>query len=547
MCRLALVPAVAAVFALLAPLPADAQSAAPYRPPVDGPIVDPYRPPAHTGGTGNRGVDYATTPGALARAAADGEVTFAGSVGASLHVVVLHADGVRTSYSFLQTVRVRRGDRVRQGDVVGTTGDRLHFGARVGDGYIDPTTLFGSGPPRVYLVPDEVRRPGSEAEERSGLARLPRSTGGVVREIAGVLVDRGKTKVSDLVEEVRGVTQYTRVGHPALIAWGLVRNTAEWWRQRSDCTPASTSPPPLPERRVAVLVGGLASGGEPLGSAVTDVDAPALGYVDTVRFSYNGGTTQDTTYGPRDTTQDLRRMADQLLAVLQEVRRQHPAEAVDIIGHSQGGLIARRALAYGYDAGDPSYPRVANLITLATPHTGADLATAATMVAKTSTGEYVGKATDGVQLLPFDLTGDSIDQMSETSWFLTELNRAKPPDGVRFTSIGARGDWIVPALHTRSPGSRDVIVPVPGGWGDHRNLPGSDAGRREVALAAAGLAPTCQTLTDMLGDYAISTAISTVEDAAGAALYAGGRYVDRKAARYGPKRAPVTLPGRRTP
>jgi len=57
------------------------------------------------------------------RAAADGEVTFAGQVGGSHHVVVLHADGLRTSYSFLDTVAVHRGDHVVQGDVVGTSRD----------------------------------------------------------------------------------------------------------------------------------------------------------------------------------------------------------------------------------------------------------------------------------------------------------------------------------------------------------------------------------------------------------------------------------------
>ena len=76
-------------------------------------------------------------------------------VGGSLHVVVRHADGVRTSYSFLRSVLVHRGDEVVRGQPVGTTGDRFHFGARIGDVYIDPALLFGdAGPPRVHLVPD---------------------------------------------------------------------------------------------------------------------------------------------------------------------------------------------------------------------------------------------------------------------------------------------------------------------------------------------------------------------------------------------------------
>ena len=72
-----------------------------YRPPVGGPIVDPFRPPPHPGAKGNRGVDYQTVPGAPVGAAADGEVVFAGAVGGSLHVVVLHGDGIRTSLSLI--------------------------------------------------------------------------------------------------------------------------------------------------------------------------------------------------------------------------------------------------------------------------------------------------------------------------------------------------------------------------------------------------------------------------------------------------------------
>src|SRR5437868_15197385 len=93
-----------------------------YQPPVAAPVADPFRPPSTSYGPGNRGIDYATAPGTDVKTSADGEVVFAGQVGGTLHVVVLHGDGIRTSYSFLSSVRVQRGDQVRQGQVVGTTG-----------------------------------------------------------------------------------------------------------------------------------------------------------------------------------------------------------------------------------------------------------------------------------------------------------------------------------------------------------------------------------------------------------------------------------------
>jgi murein DD-endopeptidase MepM/ murein hydrolase activator NlpD len=127
-----------------------------HRPPVDAPIVDHFRPPASPYGPGNRGIDYATTEGTPVQASADGEVVFAGPVGGRLHVVLRHDDGVRTTYSFLATVGVGRGQRVSAGHEVGTAGPTLHFGARRGDVYIDPLTLFGpAGQARVHLVPDE--------------------------------------------------------------------------------------------------------------------------------------------------------------------------------------------------------------------------------------------------------------------------------------------------------------------------------------------------------------------------------------------------------
>ncbi len=119
---------------------------------MEGVIVDPFRPPAHPGAPGNRGLEYATRPGSAVRAAAAGIVTFAGRVGSGRHVTVAHADGVRTSYSFLRSVAVRTGQSVGSGGVLGTTGASFHFGARIAEAYVDPAVLLGIGGP-ARLVP----------------------------------------------------------------------------------------------------------------------------------------------------------------------------------------------------------------------------------------------------------------------------------------------------------------------------------------------------------------------------------------------------------
>lgn len=160
----------AIVLLVLVPAPVGAQDQRQpivHVPPVSALVSDPFRQPEHPFGPGNRGVEYDTRPGTEVRASADGRVVFAGRVGWELHVTVLHDDGVRTSYSYLSQIRVIMGQSVRQGDVIGLSGDRLHFGARRGDRYFDPVTLFGVIEVRVELLPLErsSTNPGARTSE----------------------------------------------------------------------------------------------------------------------------------------------------------------------------------------------------------------------------------------------------------------------------------------------------------------------------------------------------------------------------------------------
>lgn len=139
-----------------------ARAGTPWLPPVDGPVVRRFLPPAHPGAAGHRGVDFAAPPGTPVRAAAGGSVTFAGMVAGGRHVVVGHAGGVRTSYSFLASAAVRTGDRVAAGAVLGHSGRTgpghrpgvVHFGVRKGGVYVDPGGFLGLPPLlRIRLAP----------------------------------------------------------------------------------------------------------------------------------------------------------------------------------------------------------------------------------------------------------------------------------------------------------------------------------------------------------------------------------------------------------
>jgi murein DD-endopeptidase MepM/ murein hydrolase activator NlpD len=122
-------------------------------PPVVGRVVDPFRAPACTWCAGNRGIEYATTPGAPVRAAADGSVSFVGVVAGIRYVVVDHGGGYRTTYGKLARSEVRTGMPVAAGRTVGIAGAETFFGLRLGDEYLDPAPHFARSVPQPRLVP----------------------------------------------------------------------------------------------------------------------------------------------------------------------------------------------------------------------------------------------------------------------------------------------------------------------------------------------------------------------------------------------------------
>lgn len=104
---------------------------------------------------GHRGVDLGASPEIEVLAAGAGTVNFAGSVAGRPTVSIRHGDGLLTTYEPV-TSRVRRGDQVGRGDVIGVllaghdgcaVGACLHWGARRGSGhdavYLDPLGLLG--------------------------------------------------------------------------------------------------------------------------------------------------------------------------------------------------------------------------------------------------------------------------------------------------------------------------------------------------------------------------------------------------------------------
>lgn len=524
--------------ALAAAEPAAAGAPPPHVPPVDAPVLDPFRPPASPWEPGNRGLEYATAEGTPVRATADGTVVFAGSVAGHRHVTVLHPDGIRTSYSFLTEISVVVGQRVEQGQVLGEAGPGFHLGARRGDAYFDPASLFEPGPVQVHLVAFELPPGLGLRGERSALSQLVGGVGDLVGGAAAWTFDRAAdgvglagTWLREHGSEVLRTLAHYAVPYPVRLTVGVVDAVLDAQRVASRaCTPAEARVEPPPERRLAVRVGGLGSTSD--GAAIDDLDLTRLGYDpdDTARFSYAGGTTPErgdafaqlpaSTYGKADSQNDLWASGAALADLVAAAVAQQPSTPIDLLAHSQGGLVVRVAIIelaarHGHDW---VRRHLGEVVTLATPHSGADLATAIAAQQTTVAGDRALEV--GEWLTGLDADAASPSQLSEASDFQAELEDrwGEVAHLVEVTSVAARGDLVVPVPRTEVAGAQQVVVSVDGLLA-HDALPGSEAAHREVALALSDRAPSCRSFDTALRDHLQGNAISLAEDALGSVAW----------------------------
>jgi murein DD-endopeptidase MepM/ murein hydrolase activator NlpD len=101
-------------------------------------VTSSYGPRIHPvfgGQRAHKGTDYGAPAGTPIRTVADGVVSFAGRKGGyGNYVVIQHPDKAATAYAHLGRIDVRMGQRVQQGQTIGTvgstgtaTGPNLHF------------------------------------------------------------------------------------------------------------------------------------------------------------------------------------------------------------------------------------------------------------------------------------------------------------------------------------------------------------------------------------------------------------------------------------
>jgi murein DD-endopeptidase MepM/ murein hydrolase activator NlpD len=123
-------------------------------------VLRGFDPPPDKYGAGHLGVDLRAYPGQPVGAAAAGTVQFAGQVAGRGVVVIAHPDGIRTEYEPVQP-SVHPGEHVAAGQLIAALRGQhtgcpvrcLHWGARRGDAYLDPSALLRPLGP-VVLLPD---------------------------------------------------------------------------------------------------------------------------------------------------------------------------------------------------------------------------------------------------------------------------------------------------------------------------------------------------------------------------------------------------------
>ncbi len=440
---------VACVVALLIATPGSAQevglsATGPLwlAPPVDAPVARRFVAATPNWEPGHRGIDYAVAPGTLVRAAGAGRVRFAGDVAGSSAVTIEHYSGFETTYSILSEIMVDEGEYVTQGRWLGRAGSAhaeelgLHFAARLNGVYVDPL---------LYLGPLDVT---------------------------------GAIHLAPLVW--RPSAELGRAGAIAFGQGGAGTHEAPC-REPQSMRPTRVAP----NDNVAIAIAGIGSktaGGT--AASMYEQGPELLGYRPrrVYRFSYRGSDAPNLhePFERIDTHGDLTAAARKLRELLVRVGQRHPGRAVDILAHSQGGVVARTFLELQAETWDPDLPRIEHVITFASPHGGAPLAAAVQEVKdKAITGSL---AMDGLSLwaqhggpIP-DPNSLAVRQQAPGSAFLEALGHEDALFGTRVLALAMPHDAVVPADRARWEGEQNRVV-RPEGLNGHTAIVGSEATR----------------------------------------------------------------------
>jgi pimeloyl-ACP methyl ester carboxylesterase len=211
-----------------------------------------------------------------------------------------------------------------------------------------------------------------------------------------------------------------------------------------------------------VVVGGIASRTADGASYEAFRVPELLGYPAdrTYVFSYRGvdGPHLHEPYERADTYASLEDSAGRLTTLMLRIAKDHPGVGVDLIAHSQGGIVARTYLQRAARAWQAGLPSIEHLVTFATPHHGTDAAVVGDRLRRSS---YIGAGiTKGAGwLFPIpDPDAPALSDLTVDSTLIEDLARSDVLYGTQVLSMGTRNDLVVPGHRALYHRGRTAIV-----------------------------------------------------------------------------------------
>lgn len=521
-----------------------------FQPPVSGPLTKKFEAPSTPYSSGHRGIDFAVGVGTPVRASADGVVTFSGPVGgAGLFVSIDHGAGLVTTYSFLSATEVSKGARVKRGQLVGSSGlghpddptPALHFGAKLEGRYIDPAALLLSDLEDIsdFLALAPIAPSDPAGETPAGLDGP--AAGSSVQQVSKPgdgLVAKGMRWIKGRLSTIAGAFELA-----ASYAKGAVEQLA--CSNSGGVTPPDIpstqafhkgeAAPSPPNSNIVVAVAGIGSatsvtaGGDISSNAsMYNSDLASLGFDEAsiFHFSYRGTAfkTRDDRYrfhepyAKQDTFLSIRYSAFLLAQQIERIHKLHPNKTIDLVAHSQGGLVAQYYLSWFYRPDLPGGPRIGSFISIATPHHGAD---AAQFHRRLTTSEGGLLLLDGWDTIAAS-TGlpkpdsPSVLEMDESSVFIRQLNENWRPEKVPTTAIAATFDLVVTPQHSRLPSANNYTADLPMAPSSlflaHSAVVEAPDTKAILYNALAGRPSACTSLRNAVADHTVGRVISGIAD-----------------------------------
>lgn len=465
-------------------------------------------------------------------------------------------------------------------DDTGHGSDVVHFGVRVGERYVDPAVLLTPGDPadRVHLapvdptgpdpgpwvVPGDTGEAGPPVPDDGCRVDVPLpGVGGLVGAVVAVACSAvvwsaretwtavqvglrvaagwdvgGRAVVRRFTPVLRRLVRHVAALAASQRAWFFTQPAGLLLRdlyaigvrvstalraecgddagpsRRSAAGPVDGSGPTAPHRLMAVA-GIDSSTGRDGHTFGLDLAAIGVRERDVTWYSYapDGGD-----YTREATENDLRVAARGFAEQLRALFAADPDRPVDVVAHSQGGVVVDWFLTHQYDRHPERYPPLTTVVTLASPHRGAPLAaTVGALRAAPRTAAALG-AVDRAGIVP---RSDSVAvrQLAEGSDFMRALWANPLPSHLSFVSVGGTDDVVVPADRIHVDGATEIVVAVDGPV-DHSAIVADERAMDVVRRALAGRPLPCVTVEERVRSAVEPVLISGFEERIGPALAA---------------------------